>query len=228
MQNGIKNKAIAEFIGTFAIVFIGCGSIMVQERFPGSISPILIPLLFGLVVAAMVYAVGHISGAHFNPAVTLGFAVTKNFPLNQVVVYWFAQFLGAFAALFFLRFSLPEGISFGSTIAHIPQLAALAWEFILCFFLMFVISAVATDTRAEGSMAGLAIGITIALCAAIGGPVTGASMNPARSLAPAFFEGQISSLWIYFVGPLAGACTAALTYEWIRCGSQRKEARGCC
>ena len=208
--------ALAEAIGTFVLVFAGCGAIMVSERFPGAVAPASIPLVFGLAIGTMIYAVGHISGGHFNPAVTLGFATVGRFPKKHVPVYWAAQFAGAVLAISLLNLLLPAGTGFGATVPAVPTLAALAWEAILTFFLMFVIIAVATDTRAQGSMAGIAIGATICLDAFFGGPVTGASMNPARSLAPALFQGTFSTLWIYFVGPGIGAVVAALVYEGIR------------
>lgn len=227
--NSLPGKVLAEFIGTFGLVFMGCGSIMVSERFPGSIPEFAIPVVFGLVVAAMVYAVGHISGAHFNPAVTLAFAVARHFPAKEVLVYWAAQFIGAFAAMGTLTLLLPPGELFGATVPSVAPLQAVAWEVVLTFFLMFVIIAVATDTRAVGVMAGAAIGAVVIMGAAVGGPVTGASMNPARSLAPAVFQGRLDVMWIYIVGPLMGAVLAALFYEWIRCeGSDRKSAKGCC
>ncbi len=219
-------KAIAELVGTFVIVFAGCGAITVANRFPGSIPSGGVPVIFGLAVAAMVYTVGHISGAHFNPAVTLAFAVARHFPKREVPVYWLAHFLGAILAIAILRATLPSGNVFGSTLPNIPAFQALAWEIILSFCLMFVIIAVATDTRAEGTMAGAAIGATVMIGAFIGGPVSGASMNPVRSFAPALFEGRFESLWIYFVGPALGAVLAALLYEWIRC--EPKDAEGCC
>lgn len=220
---------LAEFIGTFAMVFIGCGSIMVAERFPGSIPEFAIPTVFGLVVAAMIYAVGHISGAHFNPAVTLAFAVARHFPLREVLSYWIAQTAGALAAIGTLAVLLPHGVLFGATVPAVDPMQAVAWEAVLTFFLMFVIIAVATDTRAVGVMAGAAIGAAVIMGALVGGPVTGASMNPARSLAPAIFQGRLDVIWIYLAGPFSGAVLAALAYEWIRCGARGpKNAKGCC
>lgn len=213
-------KAVAEAVGTFALVFAGCGSIMVSERFPGTLSVSVIPVVFGLVVAAMIYAVGHISGAHFNPAVTFAFAVTRHFPAKNVLVYWTAQVLGGLAAISLLYLLLPKGSDFGATIPKIPLLSAVIWEAILTFFLMFVIIAVATDTRAEGTMAGAAIGATVMLAAFVGGPVTGASMNPARSLAPAIAQGRLDVFWVYAAGPMLGAVLAALLYNWIRSDSK--------
>ena len=205
-------KPLAEFIGTFALVFAGCGAITVADRFPGSVPQFAIPVVFGLVVAAMIYAVGHVSGAHLNPAVTAAFAISGHFPKREVLGYWIAQFTGAILAIAALAFLLPPGRHFGATIPHVPWPQALGWEIILTFFLMFVIVSVATDSRAVGMMAGAAIGATVTLDAYFGGPITGASMNPARSLAPALVEGRLDVLWIYFFGPMIGAIGAALLY----------------
>ena len=220
-------KCLAEFIGTFALIFFGCGGIMAAERFAGSLSPDAIPLIFGAVVATMIYTVGHISGAHFNPAVTLAFAITRHFPVRQVIPYWLAQFLGGIAAIAVLSFIMPAGHGYGATVPHIATGIAFAWEVVLSFFLMFVIMAVATDTRAEGMMAGIAIGTIVALCAFVGGPVTGASMNPARSLAPALFQGT-GDLWIYLTAPFIGATIGAAVYQLIRCDTKASDAKGCC
>ena len=222
---------MAEGIGTFALVFAGCGAIMVAERFPGSIPPVAIPMVFGLVIACMIYAVGHISGAHFNPAVTLAFAVARHFPLRSVFTYWFAQVLGGITAISLLTLLLPAGEGFGATLPQVPLWQALGWEIVLSFFLMFVIIAVATDTRAVGIMAGAAIGGTVAFAAFVGGPISGASMNPARSLAPALFAGELNTYWLYVVGPCIGTSLAALTYEFIRCevkGDTGNAEHGCC
>jgi MIP family channel proteins len=209
-------KSIAELVGTFTLVFAGCGSVMVAERFPGSISVNAVPVIFGLAVAVMIYAVGHISGAHFNPAVTLAFAAARHFPKEEVLAYWLSQLAGALGAIGLLTAILPPGKSFGATLPSVPVWQALTWEIVLTFFLMFVIVAVATDTRAVGTMAGAAIGGTVMLAAWVGGPVTGASMNPARSFAPALFAGRLDMMWIYVLGPALGAVLAALLYENIR------------
>ena len=216
MKNVLLKKSFAEAIGTFTVVFAGCGSIMVAERFPGTLSHSAISVIFGLAVAVMIYAVGHISGAHFNPAVTLAFAAARHFPFEEVLAYWVSQLVGAFAAMAALTMILPFGKFYGATFPAISLFQALSWEIILTFFLMFVIVAVATDTKAVGTMAGAAIGATVMLAAWVGGPVTGASMNPARSLAPAVFEGRLEVMWIYVVGPCIGAVLAALFYEAIR------------
>lgn len=230
MPTHLLKKSIAELIGTFALVFAGCGSIMVIERFPGTLPAGAVPVIFGLVVAAMIYATGHISGAHFNPAVTVAFAAARHFSFRNCLAYILAQVLGAVLAMTLLVQLLPAGELFGATVPHVSPAQSLGWEIILSFFLMFVIIAVATDTRAEGTMAGAAIGATVMLCAFVGGPVTGASMNPARSLAPALFEGRLDVLWIYLLGPVIGTVTAALTYQSIRCDEKEtpKEAKGCC
>ena len=206
----------SEAIGTFAIVFFGCGAIMVAERFPGSMGPASIPVIFGLVVAAMIYTLGHISGAHFNPAVTLAFAVSRHFPMRDVAVYIVAQCVGALVASWLLGQILPAGHSFGATTPSVASAAACTWEAILTFFLMLVVMGVATDTRAVGTMAGAAIGAMVMLDAFVGGRLTGASMNPARSLAPALFEGRMDVLWIYIISPIVGAILASLLYQWIR------------
>ncbi len=234
LLKGIQaRKALAEFVGTFFIVFAGCGTTMVGERFPGSIAPGAVPLVFGLTVATMVYAVGHVSGAHFNPAVTLAFALARHFPRKEIAAYWLAQFLGAGCAVGVLFLLLPPGTGFGATIPNVSALQALGWEILLTFCLMFVIISVATDTRAVGMMAGAAIGAAVTLAAFVGGPVTGASLNPARSLAPAIAQGKLDVLWLYLIGPMVGAVLAAFTYEWIRCAPaeenpNRKDAKGCC
>lgn len=226
MQLG--RKALAELIGTFALVFAGCGSLMVIERMPGALLPSAVPVVFGLVVACMIYAVGHISGAHFNPAVTLAFSVARHFPIAEVPAYWLAQIVGAVLASSLLDALLPVGALYGATVPRLGTLPSLGMEWVLSFFLMFVIIAVATDSRSEGTMAGVAIGGIVTVCAYVGGPLTGASMNPARSLAPALFEHRLDVLWIYIVGPAVGTTAAALTYEWVRCYPESKNAKGCC
>jgi MIP family channel proteins len=210
-------RAAAEAIGTFGIVFAGCGAIMVAERFPGTVPPLAIPIVFGLAVAAMIYALGHLSGAHFNPAVTLAFALGRHFSPRDVPAYWLGQFGGGGIAVALLHVSLPLGGSYGAVVPAVVPGQALLWESTLTFLLMFVILAVSTDTRAEGTMAGAAIGATVALGAMVGGPVSGASMNPARFLAPAVAEGRLNATTlIYLLGPAIGAVAAAFVYKWVR------------
>ncbi len=234
MMKRLISKSLAEFIGTFAIVFFGCGSIALASQTGNQSLLGSIPLIFGLVVAFMIYAVGHISGAHFNPAVTLAFTVVRRFSPREVLSYWIAQFLGALTACFVLSIVVPHITTYGMTSTSLTVGSALLVEVLLSFFLMFVIIAVATDSRAVGMMAGAAIGMVVAVAAYFGGPLTGASMNPARSLAPALFEGKTDQLWIYFIGPFIGTILAAMLYELIRCEQNvavpenKKHAKGCC
>ena len=168
-----------------------------------------VALTFGLVIMAMVYAVGHVSGAHFNAAVTFAFALSRH-------GYWAAQLLGALAAAALLRGSLGDVAHVGATLPSGSQGQSFLWELVMSFFLMFVIMAVATDTRAVGEAAAIAIGGTIALDAMFGGPISGASMNPMRSLGPALVSGELHALWLYVVAPVAGASLGALTYQVVR------------
>jgi aquaporin NIP len=201
----------AEFIGTSALVFFGCGAIAV-----GRLDPAGVALAFGLVIAVMIYALGHVSGAHFNPAVSVGFAVGRHFPWTRTATYAIAQVGGAIAGALLLRLALPDATTLGVTMPTAGVGPAVAWEIVTTFVLVLVITAVATDTRAVGEAAALAIGGAVALGALVGGPVSGASMNPARSIGPALVAGQLDDLWIYLVGPLVGACLAALTYRFLR------------
>jgi MIP family channel proteins len=206
---------VAEAIGTFALVFAGCGAIMVDAK-THQLGHVGIAIAFGLVILFGIYAVGHISGAHFNPAVTFAFALTRHFPWSRAVSYWWAQLIGALAAAALLRGSLGNVANVGATLPSGSQAQAFLWEFVMSAFLMFVILAVATDTRAVGEAAAIAIGGTIALDAMFGGPVTGASMNPARSIAPALVSGDLHALWLYILAPLAGASIGGLAYQFVR------------
>ena len=221
-------KLGAEFIGTFALVFAGCGAIMVDAQ-TGALSHLGVALTFGLVVAVMIYAVGHISAAHFNPAVTVAFASAGHFPWREVPGYVIAQCLAALLAVGLLHLGLGEVAGYGATRPSVGASQALVFEFVCTFFLMFVITAVATDDRAAGQLAGVAIGGTVALCALFAGPVSGASMNPARSLGPALFDGSLDVLWLYLVGPVLGAVAGAWAYRLVRCSEDAPgEAKGCC
>jgi MIP family channel proteins len=171
---------------------------------------------FGLVITVMIYAVGHISGAHFNPAVTFAFALSRHFPWPRLLGYWAAQLLGALTAAAILRGSLGNVADVGATLPSGSQGQSFLWELVLTFFLMFVIMAVATDTRAVGEAAAIAIGGTVGLDAMFGGPISGASMNPARSLGPALVSGELHALWLYVIAPLAGAALGALIYQFVR------------
>jgi len=215
-------RLLAEALGTFAIVFFGCGAIALFALTPAAISVSAIPVIFGLVVAAMIYGFGHISGAHFNPAVTLAFAISRHFPLREAFPYILAQCLGGILASALLAFLFPSPGSYGATIPHVPMMQAFAWEAVMTFFLMLVIMAVATDTRAVGTMAGAAIGAVVMIDAFIGGWATGASMNPARSLAPAIIQGSLDTLWLYFAAPIVGAIAGSLIYKLMANSDSRK------
>jgi MIP family channel proteins len=215
MDRRLARSLLAETIGTFALVFAGCGAIMVDAK-THSLGHVGVAISFGLVIMVMIYAAGHISGAHFNPAVTAAFAVSRHFPWPSVAAYWAAQLAGALAAALILRSSLGDIAHLGATLPAGSNGQAFLWEGVLTFFLMFVIMAVATDTRAVGEAAAIAIGGTVGLDAMFGGPITGASMNPARSIGPAVAAGDYTSLWVYILAPLAGAALAAVTYQVLR------------
>jgi MIP family channel proteins len=205
----------AEAIGTFALVFVGAGAIVVDAK-GGDLGTVGVALAFGLVIMAMVYAVGHVSGAHLNPAVTFAFALSRHFPSTRVPAYWTAQIAGAIVAAVTLRASLGDVANIGATMPSGSQTQSFFWEVVLTAILLFVIMAVATDTRAAGEAAAIAIGGTIALASLVGGPISGASMNPARSLGPAVASAEGSSLWLYLTAPFVGAALGALAYQLLR------------
>ncbi|PJF48367.1 MAG: hypothetical protein D6709_11365 [Chloroflexi bacterium] len=219
-------RYLAEFIGTFFVVFGACGAVISDRASNGAVTLLGIALTPGLVVLAMVYALGPISAAHFNPAVTLGFAVARRFPWRYVPAYLLAQAAGALMASLLHQLLFGRDVALAASFgAHIPAPwvsvpAAFGFEFIYGFLLMFVIIAVATDRRIAAPIPGLAIGLTVALAIMMGGPISGASMNPIRSLAPAVFAGgqALAVLPIYLIAPTAGAVMAALTYEVLRDG----------
>jgi aquaporin NIP len=205
----------AEAIGTFALVFAGCGAVMVDAK-THELGHVGVAITFGLVIMFGIYAVGHISGAHFNAAVTFAFAVTRHFPWRRAVAYWCAQLVGAVAAAALLRATLGNVAHVGATLPSGSQGQSFVWELVMSAFLMFVVLAVATDTRAVGEAAAIAIGGTIGLDAMFGGPVSGASMNPMRSLGPALVSGDLHALWLYLVAPVAGASVGGLAYQFVR------------
>ncbi|KAG0536027.1 hypothetical protein BDA96_03G029000 [Sorghum bicolor] len=212
-------KIIAEVLGTYFMIFAGCGSVVVNLSTNGTVTFPGICAVWGLVVMVLVYSVGHISGAHFNPAVTVAFATCGRFPWKQVPSYAVAQVLGSTLASLTLR------VVFGGATAHehffgtapsgtVAQ--AVVLEFVISFYLMFVVSGVATDNRAIGELAGLAVGATVLLNVLVAGPITGASMNPARTLGPAIVAGRYRSIWVYMVGPVCGTVTGAWAYNLVR------------
>jgi MIP family channel proteins len=215
MTPPILRSLAAEAIGAFALVFAGCGAVMVEAK-TGQLGHVGVAISFGLVIMFGIYAVGHISGAHFNPAVTFAFALTRHFPWRHALLYWCAQVIGAVAAAALLRGSLGNIADVGATLPSGSQGQSFLWEIVMSAFLMFVILAVATDTRAVGEAAAIAIGGTIALDAMFGGPISGASMNPARSLGPALVSGDLHALWLYIAAPILGTSVGGVAYQFVR------------
>jgi aquaporin NIP len=213
----LGRRALAEALAAFALVFAGCGAIVADAENGGTLGAVGIALVFGLVIMVMVYATGHLSGAHINPAVTLAFTVTRHFPRREAAAYVAAQIAGATAAALLLAAAWSgTPADLGATVPSVGAGAALLYELVLTAVLMFVIMAVATDTRAVGAAAAIAIGGAVGLDALFGGPVTGASMNPARSLGPALASGEWSEFWVYLIGPAAGAIAGAFAYQAVR------------
>lgn len=208
----LKNEAntmIAEAIGTFALVLFGCSAIIINELHSNIITHLGISLVFGIIVMAVIYSVGNISGAHLNPAVTIGFLIAKRIKISKAIVYILAQLVGALTASFILKLGFPESTTLGATIPKVSWLFACIFEVILTFFLMFVILNVSTGHMEKGIMAGVAVGGTVFISALVGGPITGASMNPARSIGPAIFSLHITHLEIYIIAPILGAILAS-------------------
>jgi len=201
-------ELVAEFLGTFALVFAGTGSIVINQVSGGAIGHAGIALTFGLVVLAMIYTFGDVSGAHLNPAVTTAFAAARRFPWSRVPAYMLAQVLGALSASAILRVLFPADETLGATLPVGTALQSFILEIILTFLLMLVVLSVSTGAKEKGITAGIAIGAVIALEAMFAGPICGASMNPARSLAPAIVSGKVASLWVYLAGPTFGALLA--------------------
>ena len=225
MSPVLLRQALAELIGTFGLVFAGTGAIVINAETGGAVTHVGIALTFGLIVMAMIYATGHISGAHLNPAVTLAFAAARHFPLRAVPVYVTAQLAGALGASLALLAMFGDVAHLGATLPREGAAQSLFLELVLTLFLMFVIMAVATDVRAVGQAAALAIGGTVGLEALFAGPISGASMNPARSLAPAIVSGTWQAQWLYVVGPITGALAGAALYVLLR-ESPQPELRG--
>jgi len=209
-------RAGAEALGTFFLVLIGPGASMVNAFSGGAVTHVGVALAFAFVVIALIHALGHLSGAHINPAVTLAFWSSRRFPATEVAPYVVAQCAGAIAASLTLRAILGPVGAVGATIPNLSVGAAFATEWLLSFILMFVIMAVATDERVADGFAALAIGLTVGFCALVGGPLTGASMNPARSLGPAVAGGPWTAHWIYWLAPGTGMVAAVLIYDLFR------------
>ena len=204
----MRKRLIAEAFGTFALVFAGTGALVIDQTCPGMIGHGGVALTFGLIVLAMVYTVGDVSGAHLNPAVTLGFALARRFSWRELPGYAAAQLAGALAASGVLKLLFPENATLGATLPAGSALQSLVLEALLTLLLMLVIFSVSTGAKEKGITAGIAVGAVIALEAMFAGPVCGASMNPVRSLAPAVLSGQVEHLWLYLIGPTLGAALA--------------------
>jgi aquaporin NIP len=223
----VVRKLAAEAFGTFALVFAGTGAIIIDDVSYGTVSHVGVALTFGLVVLAMVYAVGDVSGAHLNPAVTLGFFVARRLPGRWVLPYILSQCLGALAASGVLRALFLDHARLGATVPTGIAVQSFVLELILTWVLMFVILSVSVGPKEKGVLAGIAVGAVIAFEALFAGPISGASMNPARSLAPAVVSGYLDSLWIYLTAPIIGAGMAVLTCRCVQdrpcCGGELKE-----
>jgi aquaporin NIP len=219
-EQSVKNLA-AEFIGTFALVFAGTGAIVIDETTGGTVTHVGVALTFGLIVLAMIYTVGDISGAHLNPAVSLGFFAARRFPLGHAIPYIVSQCGGALAASGLVHLLFPQNEMLGTTVPAGSVIQSFVLELILTAILMFVILSVSTGAAEKGITAGLVVGAVIALEAMFAGPVTGASMNPARSLGPAVISGHFQQVWIYLLAPVIGACIGVLGCRCVR-------ESGCC
>lgn len=214
---------LAEAIGTFALVFAGTGAIIINDASGGAVTHVGIGITFGLVVMAVIYAIGEVSGAHINPAVTIGFAVAGKFSWRRVPPYLAAQCAGAFAASLVLRTLFPEHPTLGGTVPAGSAMQSFVLEIILTFILMFVVLCTATGAKEKGIMAGAAIAGTVAFEALFAGPISGASMNPVRSIAPAVISGNLADLWVYIAAPIVGAIGAVAAFYGTY-GTDRKHS----
>ena len=222
----LRRALTAEAIGTFALVFAGTLAIIVDDTSGGAVSHVGVALVFGLVVLAMIQAFGDVSGAHFNPAVSLAFVFAGRFPARRLVPYWTAQFVAAVAASACARLLFPLHPTLGATLTSDPWSQAFALEVVFSFFLMLVILSVSSGSRERGLLAGIAIGSTVAFGALCAGPISGASMNPARSFGPAIASGRLENLWLYFAAPALGMLLSVpacrLTQAAGCCGGARR------
>ncbi len=219
-EPALRRRLTAEFLGTFAMVFAGTGAAIVNEL-TGAVTHVGVAITFGLVVLALIYALGEVSGAHFNPAVTLGFVLARRFPPREAWPYIVAQLLGACSASACLALIFPESRKLGATIPAGAPWQSFGLELFLTAFLMFVILSATTGAKEKGLMVGIAVGSVIGLEAMFAGPICGASMNPARSVGPALVSGHVDSLWVYLIAPILGAALAVP-------GCRGVQAPGCC
>ncbi|OSZ79590.1 aquaporin [Chitinophagaceae bacterium IBVUCB1] len=209
-------KYIAELTGTFALVFCGTGAIIINQQSGGAITHVGIAITFGFIVMAMIYALGNVSGAHLNPAVSIAFAVAKKFNAKELLPYIISQLVGALLASGVLKALFPDNATLGATLPAGSNMQSFVLEVLLTFFLMLVILNVAHGSKEQGMFAGLAIGGVVLLEAMFAGPICGASMNPARSLAPALVSGNMQSLWVYIAAPVLGAVMAVPLYYYLK------------
>lgn len=212
----MSKRLISEIIATFALVFCGTGAMVINDFTGGSVTHVGVAITFGLIVMGMIYAFGDISGAHMNPAVTIGFAYAKKFPWKEVPGYVLAQLIGAFLASGILLYLFPESETLGATLPGLSAMKVFIFEIILTFFLMVVIINVSTGSKEIGVVAGIAIGSIVLLEAMFAGPITGASMNPARSIAPAVVSGNLADLWIYIFAPIIGCLLAVVSCKLVK------------
>ena len=217
--NSMK-KYVAEALGTFALVFCGTGAMVINQQTNGAVTHVGISITFGFIVMAMIYTLGNISGAHLNPAVTIAFTVAKRFQLKQVLPYVVAQLAGAILASLALKYLFPTNQTLGATLPTGSEMQSFILEFILTFFLMLVIINIASGSKEQGMFAGLAIGSTVLLEAMFAGPICGASMNPARSIAPALISGHLEHLWLYIVATITGAALSIPVWKFLNNNKQ--------
>ena len=216
MNRDFIRKCIAECIGTYILVFCGTGAVIINQQTNGTVTHAGIAITFGLVVMSLIYALGDISGAHMNPAVTIAFTIAKRFAPANVLPYIFSQVTGAILASLTLKILFPTNEFLGATIPAGTDLQSFVLECLLSFFLMLVIINVATGSKETGMFAGLAIGSVVLLEAMFAGPVSGASMNPARSIGPALVSNHLQSLWIYLAAPVIGAAAAIPCWQYLK------------
>lgn len=213
----MTRKLLAEILGTFGLVFTGCGAVVVNGMTDGAVGHLAICTVFGLVVMSIVYAFGDVSGAHINPAVTIAFWLSGRFPLKEVPGYVIAQSIGSVAACGLLAFLFPNDTTYlGATLVSGTVLQSFVLEVVITFLLMLIIIMVATGSKEVGTLAGIAIGAAVAVLALMGGPISGASMNPARSLGPALVSGNLENFWVYLTAPVIGAALAVPVSSFIK------------
>ncbi len=213
------SRLVAEAFGTFCLVFAGTGAIVINDVSGGVVTHVGIAIVFGLVVMAMIHAVGDISGAHLNPAVTIGMAAAGRLPRGHVIPYIATQLAGAFAASGLLRLLFPHHVSLGATVPAGDFWQSFVLEGVLTFILMVVILRVSSGPKERGILAGITVGAVIGLEAMFAGPISGASMNPARSLAPAAVSGEFTGLWVYLTAPIAGAIAGVSCQRLLQDGA---------